>query len=238
MNTPRWWIVPAFGGVVIGALLALSVVVQQVGVRLPTVTAPCFVDVEFIVVELPGTPVLDMTQPLPPVPGAVVEVAELGITIKADSTGKASIRLPLSEQCRPRVYTFVVTTKSSPHQSVFRRIFHVPGGQGLQMFFDPNRDLYIDSSFKEPPKTVVTIIVTDRRGVFPVAGASVRIPELDLVGKTDEHGEAELIVPLGGPWTFEVAAPGEERTTKFKTQVPDRGSSRFVIRIGGNASTK
>lgn len=168
--------------------------------------------------KLPGGPVIDVTKQPEPMAGAIVEVAELGLKAISDKLGQASFTLPAGPKCLPAVFTFVVSTAGSPYKSVVRRIFHAPSG-ALVLFYRPDEDLYIDESFKRPPKAPVTVVVLDERGIFPVAGAMVTIAETHLRQTTDEHGEADFLLPLGGPWTFVVTRPGSACETRIRKAI-------------------
>jgi hypothetical protein len=107
---------------------------------------PCEVEAQLHVVRLPNTPVVDMTKPLPSIPGALVEVAELGVKARTDTEGNARFHLELNPGSCERVYTFVVTIPASAHQSVTRLL--IPkAAPNWRLFFDPTRDLYADDSF-------------------------------------------------------------------------------------------
>jgi hypothetical protein len=190
------------------------------------------VEAQLQVQQLPNTPVIDMTKPLPPIPGAVVEVAEIGVKERTDSTGNVRFHLEFVSGLCERVYTFVVTVPNSQPQSVTRLLIS-KATPGWVLFFDADRDLYLDNTFKRPPKAPVTVVVLDSRGVFPIEGAVVTIAELGLTMKTDKRGEADFLIPLGGPWTFIVTASGWSMHTSVRRGVFRQPGTDLLIRFGG-----
>lgn len=177
-------------------------------------------------------PSYGLTKPLPPIPGAAVEVAEIGVKERTDSTGNVRFHLEFISRVCERVHTFVVTVPSSQHQSVTRLLIS-KATPGWLLIFDADRYLYLDNTFKRPPKAPVTVVVLDSRGVFPVEGAVVTIAELGLTMKTDQHGEADLLIPLGGPWRFDVTAPGSPLYTSVRRGVFRQPGTDLIIRFGG-----
>jgi hypothetical protein len=193
---------------------------------------PCQVEAQLQVLQLPNTPVIDMTKPLPPIPGAMVEVAEIGVKERSDPTGNVRFNLHFISGVCERVYTFAVTVPGSQHQSVTRLLISKATPDWL-LFFDAHRDLYLDNTFKRPPKAPVTVVVLDSRGVFPLQDAVVTIAELGLSMKTDQHGEVDLLIPLGGPCTFDVTVPGSPIHTSVRRGVFRQPETDLIIRFGG-----
>lgn len=65
----------------------------------------------------------------------------------------------------------------------------------------------------------MTVVVQDERGIFPVADALVTIAQSNRHQITDEHGEADFLIPLGGPWTFVVTTPGSKCETRVRKAI-------------------
>jgi hypothetical protein len=106
-------------------------------------TAPPKVAVVKVPVRrVPGTPILDLTQPWPVVLGARIRIVELDQTVTTNAEGEATIALPLGPTGEA-VYTFEVTVPGSKYRSVTRRRVY-EGGSKFSLFFDPNRDLLLD----------------------------------------------------------------------------------------------
>lgn len=155
------------------------------------------------VLRLSASDATDMSQALPPLPGATVQVLERRLEARTDQQGRAVFTLPRGQSSGSGsdegVYTFDVSIPETPHYTTVRKRI-TPDEPAVVIHYNPQRNVYLDHSVVPVANGVPEMLLHRLQGMAPEQALTMKdrwgIPGLALAcvgAPADQQDEVPVL---------------------------------------------